>query len=493
MIVVINPSGGAGRSFKGLHTYCSHDVDAKTNERVEWTETRNLGTDNPDLAWKLMARTAQNQNQIKQDAGIKPGPAPKDGPVLHVVLSFDKDEPVDRETIKTAADEFLSQLGVDPGKMRSKNKPKRRQFADEHQVVMYTHTDTKNTHVHLMINRVHPQTGVLLPSNRDQIKAQKWALEFSKRHGTEKKTPAREQNYEARKEGDFVKGPKRKTRNQFDLDKAIAASSNDNDRVAAFIQSERTKNAAIAKRGRDLKHRHDAEWNKLVGEDKQQAIKLKTEHQSEVSKAKIANRKAYRPRFEELYREQAAERTKFDEMEKSLIGRGANMLKAYGLAANDPDLSKTTALGRALKVVTGTKGREEVFDRAQAQERSTLKREQSDSLAEDIGKLKTSYADKCAAKDKTFVDSSAKLISKHRSEIADLKTAWKERKADRSEALYALSINSGQNRLTANVGLKQDYIDDLLLRLKMREEMSKTPEHAQEQDNARDKDGHDPT
>ena len=50
-----------------------------------------------------------------------------------------------------------------------------------------------------------------------------------------------------------------------------------------------------------------------------------------------------------------------------------------------------------------------------------------------------------------------------------------------------------QNKLTANVGLKQDYIDDLLLRLKMREEMSKTPEHAQEQDNARDKDGHDPT
>jgi len=45
MIVVINPSGAAGHSFKGLHAYCAHDAgNAQTTERVDWMETRNLAT-----------------------------------------------------------------------------------------------------------------------------------------------------------------------------------------------------------------------------------------------------------------------------------------------------------------------------------------------------------------------------------------------------------------------------------------------------------------
>ena len=70
MIVVINPSGSAGQSFKGLHAYCAHDQDrANTSERVDWIETRNVAANDPAQAWKIMAATARAQNDIKRAAG----------------------------------------------------------------------------------------------------------------------------------------------------------------------------------------------------------------------------------------------------------------------------------------------------------------------------------------------------------------------------------------------------------------------------------------
>ena len=143
MIVVINPSGSAGRSFKGLHAYCAHDPDrADTSERVEWMDTRNIAANDPEQAWKVMVATAGAQNELKRAAGVRAGRTSKDGAVMHVIMSFHEDEPSDPASMKEAADDFLSKFGVDPAKMRGKSKPSRRQFADEHQVIMYAHRDT---------------------------------------------------------------------------------------------------------------------------------------------------------------------------------------------------------------------------------------------------------------------------------------------------------------------------------------------------------------
>ena len=491
MIAVINPSGSAGHSFKGLHQYLSHDVDANTSERVGWTETRGMGTDDPEVAWRVMVATAKMQNNLKREQGIKPGPPPKDGPVMHVVLTFDNDEPSDRETMREAADEFLSQLGVDPAKMRAEKKPKRRQFADEHQSVMYMHKDTDHTHLHLMINRVHPQTGLLLPSNNDQIKAQKWALDFSKRHGTEHKTPAREQNYEARKNGEYVKGPRRKSRNTYELEKRLAQRANDNDKVAAFREAERKKNGALAKRGRDLKTRHDAQWDKLVADDKRKAVELKAELAAKIAQAKIANRCEFRPAWEKVRNDQAGERTKFEKLEKSVLGRGANMVKAYTMAGINPQAEKSSPLVRALRVVSSAEGRKDYFDRAQKYEQSELKRDQAGALADTVSKLKSDNRDKLAAKDEAYKEKSAKLIEAQKAEVADLKQSWKERQEDRSKSLKELEHVQQPIREKAQntQSPREDHMDALLLRVQMREDQRETQrEKAREQDNSRDYD-----
>ena len=58
-----------GRSFKGAALYYLHDKGALTDERVAFTHTLNLATDDPHMAARMMAYTAMHQSQIKQAAG----------------------------------------------------------------------------------------------------------------------------------------------------------------------------------------------------------------------------------------------------------------------------------------------------------------------------------------------------------------------------------------------------------------------------------------
>jgi hypothetical protein len=57
MIVKI---GGGGKSFKGLSTYLTHDVNAETQDRVAWTHTHNLANDDVPSAVNEMYLTREN-------------------------------------------------------------------------------------------------------------------------------------------------------------------------------------------------------------------------------------------------------------------------------------------------------------------------------------------------------------------------------------------------------------------------------------------------
>ena len=59
-----------GYSFKGAGLYYLHDKEAQTDERVGWSYTHNIPTDDPQKAMKWMAYTSINANKLKQEAGI---------------------------------------------------------------------------------------------------------------------------------------------------------------------------------------------------------------------------------------------------------------------------------------------------------------------------------------------------------------------------------------------------------------------------------------
>ena len=77
-----------GRSFKGAALYYLHckrqpgEAARLTTGRVAWTEVSNLPTDDPDMAWRMMADTATCQAALKKAAGVKATGRKLESPVL---------------------------------------------------------------------------------------------------------------------------------------------------------------------------------------------------------------------------------------------------------------------------------------------------------------------------------------------------------------------------------------------------------------------------
>ena len=133
----------AGRSFKGAALYYLHDKGAKTTERVAFVETANLPpTNDPDIAIEHMVDTAQNAAALKKAAGIKGG-RPLEKPVYAFSVAWHPSETPSKAEQLEAAQEAVKRLGL-----------------ANHQAVFIGHTDTDHPHVHVLVNRVCPETGV---------------------------------------------------------------------------------------------------------------------------------------------------------------------------------------------------------------------------------------------------------------------------------------------------------------------------------------------
>lgn len=128
----------SSRSFESLGTYLVAGRSGLERDRVAWSVSRNLPTDDPELAARIMRATAAQNVRV-------------DKPVYHLALSFDPTDVVDRAAMERVADRVLAALRL-----------------EEHQVVIVAHKDRGHPHVHLLVNRVHPETGRVWSRWQDQ-------------------------------------------------------------------------------------------------------------------------------------------------------------------------------------------------------------------------------------------------------------------------------------------------------------------------------------
>ncbi|MFZ0425215.1 MAG: relaxase/mobilization nuclease domain-containing protein [Xanthobacteraceae bacterium] len=163
MIVKIQP---CGKSFSGIANYLTHDPDkAKTAERVAWSHSHNLANEHVGAAVNEMVWTARDAELLKQEAGVRAGGRATEKPVWHCSLNWAPDERPTREHMIETADNFLNYMKY-----------------DEHQAIYVAHSD-KHPHLHIMLNAVHPETGLRLDSSFDQRRAQEWALQYEREYG----------------------------------------------------------------------------------------------------------------------------------------------------------------------------------------------------------------------------------------------------------------------------------------------------------------------
>ena len=217
-----------GTSFKGAGLYYLHDkrlegeTEKLTSERVAWTETRNLMTDDAEFSLRIMAATAMDKDRLKEAAGIKNTGRKSKGEVYAYSLAWHPDEKgkFTRADMLQAADQSLKALG-----------------AHDHQAVIVAHRDEPHPHIHIIVNMVHPETGKNLSTSNDRSKLHQWSNAYRKARGEEHLyCPNKAKKFEAieaKRQGkkvDFVKTPKDIPRQLHDAFEGVKAAANKNER-----------------------------------------------------------------------------------------------------------------------------------------------------------------------------------------------------------------------------------------------------------------------
>lgn len=423
-----------GPSFKGAALYYLHDkresgeAERLTAERVAWTHTLNLPTDDPDKAWRMMATTAMKAGELKAAAGVKATGNKLTKPALAYSLSWHPDEkPSQAEQIE-AARETLQLLGL-----------------SEHQAVIVAHRDEPHAHVHVIVNRVHPVEGRAAKLSNSKSILSKWAQAYEEKRGRVI-CPKRVENNAKRDQGEYVRDP-RVPRPVFEFRRAV---SNDNATTAFTRAEQKGKDAALYQAGRDMHERHRKQWDELK-RLYQSAKGGLYERAGERQRTRADEIKAgFKPHWADLFRRQRDERRAFDQREGSLIGTLFNMWMA-ARELRQSDGADLTPLAMTVLVLSRSV-REGTLTREQERDRKDLARAVSQAVGEgrddirskakaEAGRLRTGYLEQCAT-----------LRAAQAQERAAIKLAWANRNAERKAAFAPLRDRADKWRRLEELG-----------------------------------------
>lgn len=415
-----------GKSFMGLVSYLLEGEKGDENpDRVAWTATRNLATGRPRMAARVMAATAMDQSRLKQEAGISNRGRKSSNHVLHYTLSpaAELGRKLTREEWHEAIDGSLAAIGEKAGQKGGRKGKKGRtavrdQFAAEHQVLIVAHQDTDEPHVHIVVNRVHPEHGVMLPSSDDYLKLSRWAQEFQRQHG-DRSTPQREINNEARDKGQKIYADKRKPRDVYELED----SARDNHPEALKLQAQqRKRDASLARESADTRTRCRKEWKTLEETHRSRLRELDVTTAKEINTQIRAIQDAYAPRWKDLHQRQQIAVEAFERKEDSLLGQASNALASL------------VSLRAGANVLWSQGARVEALHRQQRREKLALDREERRLKREAKARVqRQQQAEKFETRTRYGIER-AETILRHQAEKARIRAAWKTRIADREQA-----------------------------------------------------------
>lgn len=120
---------GMGRAFQGVVAYNLRGHKGQNLDKCAWHQLRNLPGEDPELAATMMEATARQSRRVET-------------PVLHFSIDWHPDEKPTDSQAKRAAAAVLERLGL-----------------TDHQAAIFRHQDAAHPHIHLVVNRVHPETG----------------------------------------------------------------------------------------------------------------------------------------------------------------------------------------------------------------------------------------------------------------------------------------------------------------------------------------------
>jgi len=142
-------------SKSSMRSLVEYICDEKDNEvRVGEIKYTNLGATTPELAIKEMLNTQGLNTRSKANK------------TYHLMLSFPDGEQPPPEQIHEMEEKICAALGF-----------------SEHQRLSVIHRDTKNLHIHIAINKIHPETFAAHSPYNDWLKIQKTCAKLEQEYG----------------------------------------------------------------------------------------------------------------------------------------------------------------------------------------------------------------------------------------------------------------------------------------------------------------------
>jgi len=423
--------------------YLMHDKDhADTSDRVAWTHTHGLATQNPDTAWKIMAATAMSQKEIKDAAGIKATGRKSHRSVMHYSLSWHPEEReyLSKEDMVHAALGSMGFLGVRKGEKLGRDKKAgktkyapRTQFADEHQAVIVCHDDGPDAamHVHVVVNMVNPKHGVFLPTNFSKEKLSAWALEYRAAMGKDHYCPQRIKNAAKKAQGLKTWHP-RKSRAVYEAEKAEQAAD-PGSRKKALLQEQRRRVAQLqakkeflrveqAKAVHQLEDRHLAEIKTVKAQAgyaiRAKAAKLKTQ---------------YDPKVDALTDRQMDEKQAFTAAKETLAGRVRNTWKALQTKEwmHDQRTTRISAVTEGFKLAFSSGMQQKQLDNVHKHELGQLRGERAGEERKATKAVRLKEAGRIDELRTEYKQQRNDLLLTHGMNNAKLKAEWQEVAKDR--------------------------------------------------------------
>lgn len=425
-----------GTSFKGAAAYYLHDKDASTSERVAWTATTNLATDNPDMAWRLMAATAMDQARLKERAGIRSTGRKSADVVLAYSLAWHPDEKdgLTREEMLLAAHASIKALG-----------------AEHCQALIIAHQDEPHPHLHVILNRVSPEDGRLLSSSKEKLNLSKWAQTYETARG-KVWCEQRVANNEARDMlGEFTRAAKDKPRHRYDEDQELGRSRpGDSYRITRIREEQRTKDAALASKGREMHLRHRQDWDQLATAHKDRRATIRSDMKQNLQRVRADMRAAALPLWQQMHKRHFAEQRLFKEREQRVTGKIQNALAAIkSMGAVRGESSARGFLGAAFNYLTSTAKRRESLSQRQTTEKRVFATAQRRKAQEAAVTLRKEQRDRIANNaERLDRDRKALRASQDRDRHA-LKSEWRARNKERSEAIEKIRASRDFRRQVA--------------------------------------------
>lgn len=392
-----------GHSFKGAFQYYLHDKGADTAERVGWTETRNVMTDDPMAARNIMIATALSSDELKKAAGVKSTGRKSNQHVYAYSLAWHDSEAdgLDKAEMIAAADASLKELG-----------------ADHLQAVIVCHTDQKHPHVHVVLNRVNPDDGIMHPFKNDRLKLRKWAHEYDRSRGNEdlcpnrkKKMELQEQHQDKKSRQDYAKSKR---------DEAAARSKDD------LSPAELLKDLGNAQ-----KDQHRQEWRDLSAANKTRRNEIYAQYRQRIKDAAALHKIETKPFWRSHFQDERARKKAFDGREESVFGIIENAIDATAYQHMKGELNGRGQLSATFSNVLSSQRRRAAFEGRLEMDKSALRRELKQILDDDIGKIKSERSLALAKQRSDFDANREKLITRQDAEREKIREAWRQLYASR--------------------------------------------------------------